>query len=72
MLQIEGLKHEIKDLKREIINQLKYEMENIGFYSMDHNTKTIIDAMELQKKEIMGKIVSNTELIKIQVKQMYQ
>ena len=46
MPDIEGLKREIKSLKGKVINQLQYDMEKRGFYSMEHNAKTIIDVME--------------------------
>ena len=49
---IEGLKREIYYLKGEIINQLQYHTDKIGFYYMDKNTKTIIDAMASQSKHI--------------------
>ena len=42
-------------------------MENIGFYSTEYNIKTIIDAMELQTKQIMEEIVRNNEVITIKV-----
>ena len=50
MSDLKGLKCEIKSLKRTIINQLQDYMDKRGFSSADHNTKTIIDAMESQKK----------------------
>ena len=50
MLEIEGLKSEIKYLKGKIINQLQDDMDKRLFYSMEHNTKTIIDAMPPQTK----------------------
>ena len=42
-------------------------MENIGFYSTEYNIKTIIDAMELQTKQIIEEIVRNNEVITIKV-----
>ena len=53
MSEIEGLKREIESLKETIIKQLQYEMEKIGFYSTEHNTKMIIDAMASQTKHTM-------------------
>ena len=55
MSEIEVLKREIDYLKGTIINQLQDEMGKRGFYSMDHNNKTIIDAVASQTKQIMEK-----------------
>ena len=67
MSEIEGLRRKIKSLKREIINQLHNEMDKRRFYSMDHNTNTIIDAMASQTKHIMEEIVRKTEVLTIKV-----
>ena len=61
--EIDRFKHKIESLKGKIINQLKDEMENRGFSSTDHNTKTIIDAMESKTKQTMEEIVRKTEVI---------
>ena len=50
--EVERLKRAIESLKGEIINQLQDEMDKRGFSSMEHNTKTIIDAMASQIKQI--------------------
>ena len=55
MSEIERLKREIECLKGTIINQMKDDMNKIGFYSMYHNTKRIIDVMAPQTKKIMEK-----------------
>ena len=49
MLEIEGLKSEIKSLKGKIVNQLQDDTEKRGFSSIEQNTKIIIDAMVSQK-----------------------
>ena len=46
MLEIKVLKHEIDSLKGTILNPLQDKLQKIGFYSSDHNIKTIIDALE--------------------------
>ena len=46
MSEINGLKHDMEYLKKKIIDQLQDVTNKRGFYSLDHNTKTIIDAME--------------------------
>ena len=69
MSQIEVLKPEIKSLKGKIINQLQDDMYKRGFSSTDHNTKTIIDSMTSQTRQIMETIVRNTEVLPSEVKQ---
>ena len=63
MSDIEGLKREIESLKETILNQLQDEMDKRGFFFMEHNTKTIIDAMTSQTKQTMQEIVKKTEVI---------
>ena len=67
MSGIEGLKREIESLKGEIINQLQADMDKMGFSSTEHNTKTVIDAMAPQTKQIMEEIVRKTEVLKSKV-----
>ena len=63
MSEIEGLKREIESLKGTIINQLQDEMYKRGFSSTEYNTKTIIDAIASQTKQIMEEIVRETEVL---------
>ena len=63
MSGIEGLKCEIEYLKGTIINQLQDDMDRRGFYSTERNTKTIIDTMTSQTKQIMEEIVRKTEAL---------
>ena len=57
------MKREIESLKGAIINKLQDEMENIGFFSTEHNIKAIIDAMASEKKHIMEEIVRKIEVL---------
>ena len=65
---IEGLKREIESLKGTIINQLQDQMDERGFSSTVHNTKTTIDAMASQTKQIMEEIVGKNEVLTSKVK----
>ena len=53
MSEMDRFKHEIESLKGTITNQLQDKMDKRGFYSTDHNTKTIIHEMESQTKQTM-------------------
>ena len=70
MSEIEGVKREIESLKETIVNQLQDDMDKRGFFFMEHNTKTIIDAMTSQTKQTMQEIVKKTEVITSKVKEV--
>ena len=63
MSEIELFKLEIESLKGEIINQLQDEMRKRCLSSMENNTKTIIDAMASQTKDIMEEKVRMMEVL---------
>ena len=61
--ELEGFKHKIQTLKEVVINQLQDDMDKRGFSSTQNNTKTIIDAMASQTKQITEERVRNTEVL---------
>ena len=53
MSELDIFKYEIESLKGKTINQLQYRIDKRGFSSAEHSTKTILDEMTSQTKQIM-------------------